>query len=177
MRNKMNKRTIGLIAAALMLVATIGVGSALAYFTTYTTANGKKELSLEFAETDLKEEMGDGVKKLTIKNAENAERCYVRLRALVGDDFKDRIKYLEPSENKKWTVADDGYVYYKNILEPGEVATEIDVLFNLDKLTDSFNIIIIQESTPVQYDAEGNAYADWSVKAEVAESYDVAPLE
>ena len=160
-----------------MLVATIGVGSALAYFTSYTSANGGKEISLDFTKTDLKENMGDGVKKLTITNAENAERCYVRLRALVGDDFKDRIKYLEPSENKNWIVADDSYVYYKNILEPGESTTEIDVLFNLDNLTDSFNIIIIQESTPVQYDAEGNVYADWSVKAEVSESYDVAPLE
>ena len=81
MRNKMNKRTIGLVAAALMLVATIGVGSALAYFTSYTSANGGKEISLDFTKTDLKENMGDGVKKLTITNAENAERCYVRLRA------------------------------------------------------------------------------------------------
>ena len=54
---KMNRKTIGLVAAALMLVATIGVGSALAYFTTYTRAEGGKEITLDFSETEINEKI------------------------------------------------------------------------------------------------------------------------
>jgi hypothetical protein len=40
----------------------------------------------------------------------------------------------------------------------------------LDEVTSSFNVVVVQECTPVMYDTDGNAltaeHADWSMKAE-----------
>lgn len=170
---KMNKRTIGLVAAALMLVATIGVGSALAYFTTYTVANGGKTISLDFTKTKLDEEVIGGQKEIMITNNGTSD-CYVRVKALVGD--KHPVRYSEPVETKdSWILKADGYYEYEKILAPGESTTQINVIFTLENQTESFNVIIVQESTPVLYDKDGNAYADWSVKADVSET--VVPAE
>lgn len=174
MKNKLNKRTIGLVAAALMLVATIGVGSALAYFTTYTLANGGKTISLNFTQTDLEETMDVGVKELVVTNDKESQDCYVRIKAIVSDDYKDYIDYSEPNGASNWTPGADGFYYYKGILAPESSTSQLNVLFELTG-NQTFNIIIVQESTPVLYDADGNAYADWSVKADVSES--VVPVE
>ena len=48
MRNKWNRRTIVLAAAALIMTAGAASGRAMAYFTTYVTAEGGKELQLGF---------------------------------------------------------------------------------------------------------------------------------
>lgn len=47
MKKKLNKKTLCLTAAALTLTAGLSVGSAMAYFTTYVTAQGGQELSLD----------------------------------------------------------------------------------------------------------------------------------
>ena len=169
---KMNNRTIGLVAAALVLVACIGVGSALAYFTTYTVAEGGMNIVLNFSDSEIEEKVIDGQKQIALKNTGDTE-AYVRIKALVGDDHP--VVYSEPSEtNGSWKVNADGYYYYEAILAPGESTTQINVGFSLEG-KESFNVIIVEESTPVLYDENGNAYADWSVKADIAQS--VVPVE
>ena len=32
---------------------------------------------------------------------------------------------------------------------------------------EAFNVIVVQECTPVLYDENGNAYADWNANAEI----------
>ena len=34
---------------------------------------------------------------------------------------------------------------------------------------ESFNVVVVYETTPVQYDAEGNPYADWELVLETEE--------
>ena len=46
MKKKFNKKSLCLAAAALALTAGISVNSAMAYFTTYTTAAGDVTISL-----------------------------------------------------------------------------------------------------------------------------------
>ena len=46
MKKKLNKKTLCLTAAALTLTAGLSVGSAMAYFTTYVTAQGGDEFRL-----------------------------------------------------------------------------------------------------------------------------------
>lgn len=173
MKNKMNKKTIGLVAAALMLVATIGVGSALAYFTTFSVANGGKTLELNFTKSNIDEEIDFDKKIIQIENIGDTA-TYVRIKPLSGD--KHPVAMESEETRGSWKVADDGYYYYKDILQPGDTTSSITFSFSLEG-NESFNVIIVQESTPVLYKADGTPYADWSVKAEISESYDVAPLE
>lgn len=169
---KMNRKTIGLVAAALMLVATIGVGSALAYFTTYTVADGGKELSLNFSESEIHEEIIEKNKVISISNTGDTD-IYVRVKALVGEEHP--VVYAEPENADKWVPGADGFYYYTDILAPGEATSEILVGFTLaSEDAESFNVIIVQESTAVLYDENGNAQkyneVDWNVKADVSQT-------
>ncbi len=179
MKKNMSKKTISLLVVALLLVSSIGVGSALAYFTTYTQAKGGIQLDLEFADTDINETVEPGQKVLSVKNAETAEACFVRIKVIVTEEYTNKLLFSEPENAGKWTPGDGGYYYYSDIVEPnGETSKLVVSLTGISEIAkDDFNVIVIQESTPVLYKADGTPYADWSVKAEVSESYDVAPLE
>lgn len=166
-------RTICLTAAAFVLTAGITVGSAMAYFTTYATAEGGVKLHLGVVKTEIEEDVVNGKKELVLKNTGDFD-CYVRLKALTGDAYKDDITYSEPDEAGKWTpgVASEGYYYYADILEPGESTAQLNVgfVFPEEEEPADFNVIIIQECTPVLYDNDGNPYADWTVKADISQS-------
>lgn len=167
MKNK--KKTIGLTLTALTLVLCLAAGSAMAYFTTYVTAKGSKTITLGATETIPNETVSNEKKEITVQNTGKYD-CYVRIKALTGDAYESSIIYSEPDNAEKWTLGADGYYYYSEIVpaETGETS-QIDVAFTFpsgEELPD-FNIIIIQESTPVLYDANGTPYADWDAKADV----------
>ena len=170
---KKNIKTICLTAAALVLTAGVTVGSAMAYFTTYTEAVGGVTLDLGFTKTEIGEEVVDGKKEIVLLNTGDYD-CYVRLKVLTGDAYKKDIKYSEPDNAGKWTpgTAAEGYYYYADILAPGESTSQLDVSFAFPEgeAPADFNVIIIQESTPVLYDAVGEPYADWNGKADISQS-------
>lgn len=163
--------TICLALAAVALVAVLGVGTAMAYFTTYVLTDGGKALELDFTDTEISEEVIAGQKQIVLTNTGD-QPAYVRIKALVGDAYKDSIVYSEPGNAGNWTPGADGYYYYNDILEPGESTTQLNVSFAFPEgeAPADFNVIIIQESTPVLYDENGNPYADWSVKADIVQS-------
>lgn len=170
MKRKLSKKTIGLTAAALMLTASVGAGSAMAYFTTYAEAKGGVVLDLGFTGTEIEEKVVDGKKQLQLENTGEYD-CYVRLKALTGDAYKDNIMYAEPDGAGKWTPGADGYYYYSDIVAPGGLTSQLDVSFAFPTEEPAdFNIIIVQECTPVLYDEDGNPYADWNKIADVSQS-------
>ena len=170
MKKKQLKKTIGLSAVALVLTAGLAVGTAMAYFTTYATAEGGYTLDLGFTQTIPNEDVVNGKKEITLENIGEFD-CYVRLKALTGDAYKDDIRYSEPAGEGKWTPGADGYYYYSDIVAPGASSSQIDVSFVLSEENPvDFNVIIIQECTPVHYDEDGNPYADWSETADVSQS-------
>ena len=164
-------KTICLAAVVLMLVAGIAVENAMAYFTTYVVAKGGYTVDLGFTRTEIEEEVEYGKKVITLTNTGDYD-CYVRLKALTGDAYKESLLYSEPSGAGKWTPGEEGYYYYSDIVVPEGVTTELEVKFTFPegKEPTNFNVIIIQECTPVLYDAYGNPYADWSVTADVTQS-------
>ena len=171
MKNKWSKKTICLVLTALVLVAGLGVGSAMAYFTTYAMAKGSEAVVLKFGDTEIDEDVVAGQKQIVLKNTGDGA-CYVRLKALTGDKYKDSLVYSEPDNAGKWTPGADGYYYFSDIVVPKGTSTELEVKFAFpaeEEPTD-FNVIIIQECTPVLYDENGNPYADWSVTADVTQS-------
>lgn len=163
MRRRLSKKTICLAAAAITLTGTLAVGSACAYFTTYSEAEGKVVFELGYTKTIPHEEVSDGQKIISIENTGDYD-CYIRVKAYAGAGYG--LSYADGG-SKKWYDGKDGYWYYKDILPVG--ATSETVIVNIPpglledvKEGKDLNVIVIQECTPVQYDDDGDPYADWS---------------
>lgn len=171
MMNKLSKRTICLAAAAVALTGTLAVGSAYAYFTTYSEAKGNVVFQMGETRTEPHEEVKEGKKIVSIENTGDYD-CYIRVKAYAGNNYN--LSYADGGSGK-WYDGGDGYWYYKDILEAG--STSETVLVNIPKelledITDEkdLNVIVIQECTPVQYDDNGEPYADWNVTFEDSRS-------
>ena len=156
----MKKRDIFLAAFAAALVAAAAVDSAWAYFTTYAEAQGGYPISLG-DETRVEEEFSDWTKHVSITSAEGSEPAYVRVKAFSGSQYD-----LVYSDGKgKWTPGDGGYYYYSDIVEGGESTEPLDIkIEGIPEDAEEFNVVVVHESTPVQYDGDGKPYADWTVK-------------
>lgn len=161
---KLNKY-ICLAVVAITLIAGVCVENAMAYFTTYVTAEGQVTMNLGFTETVPNDNVVNKTKTVSVTNNDDFP-CFVRLKVFVGDLFAGDI---EITGGAGWSL-DNGYYVYDNELQPGE--TTNDFVIDLTKAMgyqpteddiDEFNVIVIQESTPVLYTEEGVSYADWSV--------------
>ena len=171
MMSKLSKKTICLAAAAVALTGTLAVGSAYAYFTTYSEAKGNVVFQMGETRTEPHEEVKKGKKIVSIENTGDYD-CYIRVKAYAGNNYN--LSYADGGSGK-WYDGGDGYWYYKDILEAG--STSETVLVNIPKelledITDEkdLNVIVIQECTPVQYDDDGEPYADWNVTFEDSRS-------
>ena len=163
------KSTLCLAAAALLLTMGAGSGRAMAYFTTYALASGGGTLLLGVPTTEINEEVINGTKQVTIRNIGDCD-CYVRVRAFAADAYTVEYRY-----SQNWTSGTDGYFYYGPILTPkdteGSETDRFDVEISAvnqapeedSLLPADFNVIVVQEYTPVLYDEEGNPYADWNL--------------
>ena len=157
MKNNKNLRTICLSLVAMALIVTLNVSNTLAYFTAHTSAKGSVTLNLKFAETMIVERASEaGCKKVAIQNTGTVD-CYVRVKA-----FAVRDCYLTYAESNDWELK-DGYFEYKHILKSGTSTSEISVLFETPSEGVGYNVIVVQESTPVLHDEDGTVKpADWN---------------
>lgn len=171
MKKNRNAGTLVLTAAAVLLLLSLTVRTAMAYFTTYAVAQGGYPIQLGFSETEIEEVVTDK-KEIQIKNVGDYD-CFVRLKALVGNEYKDQLRYSEEGSEGKWTPGADGYYYYSDVLKPGESSSTLTVSFVLPEDTenfDTFNVIIVQECTKVIYQTDGTPTADWDDVAEISHS-------
>lgn len=168
MKKSFNKKNLCLTAAAAVLTASLSVGSAMAYFTTYATADGGVEVNLRPTTVTPGDEVSNWTKHVSVQNTGDIE-CYVRVRAFAGDKYQSGLVYSY--ESGKWTPGADGFYYYSDIVQPGEDTEQIHINFkNVAGEEDTvFNIIVVQECTSVLYDEDGNPYADWNVIADSSE--------
>ena len=162
MKKKFNKKSLCLAAAALALTAGISVNSAMAYFTTYTTAAGDVTISLGSTVTIPEEKVSDWTKHIVIKNTGDYE-CYVRVKVFAGEKCQDGLVY---QGSQKWSPGEEDYYYYSDIVPAGGETEELQVKIDSKDSEEEFNIIVAQECTPVLYDDEGKPYADWNAKQE-----------
>ncbi len=174
MKRKTKKQLI-LAAFALVLIGSVSTKTAMAYFTTYTSAGGRAQISLGFTKTETEDTVSDWTKHIAIENSGEQE-CYARVKVLAGEQFKDRLMYTTEADGWTQNTA-DGYWYYNKILAPQEKTEELLVKLDRGKLSEItqageqkiFNVIVVPEYTAVLYDEAGNPYADWdlSVAGEV----------
>lgn len=168
MRHTVNKKTIALTAAAVTLAAGLQVGNAYSYFTAYNTASGSARIELGTPGPVPEEDFDNWIKTVTVVNNSADTPCYVRLRVVAGDLYAADMTYVY--DDAQWEVR-DGYYYYRNILQPGERAGEFKIHIPAPAAdAKDFNVIVVEDHTPVVYDEEGNPYADWNLKAVPADS-------
>lgn len=147
-------------ALALVLVGTAGLREAMAYFTTYVRAAGGYTVTLGY-ETEIEEDVRDMTKHIVISNTGETD-CYVRVKVFSGSTFD-----IAFSTEGGWSLADDGYWYYDSILPVGGNTSELLAAVTVpEDYTDTFNIVVVQECTPVLYDEAGEPYADWERAAD-----------
>lgn len=151
------------IAASLFISGSQG-GPSGAYFTTYTSAKGGYEIQAG-TETEIHEEIDGLNKHIRIENTGGAD-CFVRVKVFAGS-ITD-ISYS--AESGSWQEGEDGYWYCTAPLTPGELSEElvasIKIPEGMEDMAESFDVIVIQECTPVLYHADSTAYADWNRKIE-----------
>lgn len=164
-------RTGLLTAAAVMLVMSALMGTAWAYFSTYATAKGGITLHMGHEET-VEEDFNSWQKVINITSTKDSRPVYIRARGFCPDyDITYECDNWEQPEGDDW-------VYYQEILPPGETADPLKVQIkdvpsgenSGIQDADSFNVIIVYETTEVQYDESGNQIApenaDWNRKIE-----------
>ena len=155
---KLHKKPLIMAAATLALTGTLAVGSAMAYFTTYSTAGGGVKMNMGFTETVPKEDVDENGKHITIENTGDYD-CFVRVKAFAPVE----LTYNAP--NGGWTAGDKVYGYYDKVLPAGnKTETELNIKYTFPSVNDKpeeFNIVVIQECTPVLYDENGNPVYDF----------------
>lgn len=159
MKAKFSKRPVILAAAALMLTASLNVDNAKAYFTAHLETSGVVPINLGFTETEIEEDVDKDGKHVVIKNIGGYD-CFVRVKVFSVID----VGY-KPSAG--WEDRGDGYWYYTPVLPAGGRTEELLVTFKYpvnteENKTEEFDIIVVQECTPVVYDEGGIATADWN---------------
>ncbi len=165
MKKFIKSKTFWLTAAALALVGSISVHEAMAYFTTYVTAKGGYQITLGSSST-IEESFEDMTKHITISNTGSSE-CYVRVKVFCGDMVS--ISYFgtqDEAGTPYWSKnTSDGYWYYKDIVPVGGKTEELQAKISVPAdFEESFDVIVIQECTPVLYQADGTPYADWEME-------------
>lgn len=157
----MRKAKVGMALFASMLVMGMGVGTAWAYFTDSTTAEGSVAVSVE-PTTTITEENEPGKKVIRIRNTGRAVPVYVRARVYAPADLG------ADATGTGWSGSAGEWIRYGEPLPVGEETEPLTVTFGLRHAYDpaenpdgardgdETNVIVVYECVPVQYDAAGN---------------------
>lgn len=156
---RFNKKIV-LFLIAFILVSTLSLKKAMGYFTTYGHAVGGYTMDLGFTDTKIHEDVDKEGKHVVIENIGDYD-CYVRIKVFAADYLE--IKY---DVGKNWEAKEDGYYYYNQVLTPKEKTSTLHIRYTLPNVSEEnkdkeYNIVIIQEFTPVVYDEAGNLKENW----------------
>lgn len=158
----MKRLNILLSGLLLVMILSTSIGTALAYFTANTQAEGAVPITLGDRE-EINENFDNWVKHVTITSDEDSEPVFIRAKVFysVASGLTVSIK----DGNNGWSLGEEGYYYYDKIVKGGGKTDPLDVAIgNIPQDAeegDEFNVVVIYESTPVRYEADGTAYADW----------------
>lgn len=156
---KKNKILCSICAGALAVCLITGAKAerSTAYFTAYDSVNGGKTVA-QVSTTTVTEELVNFTKTVRVENTGDVP-CYARVKFFAGSEIS--FEY----SGDGWNPGGDGYVYYNPEVAAG--ATTGDLIATVvvpEGYEEDFNVIVVQESTPVLYDEAGEPYADWELK-------------
>ena len=150
----MNKKSILIVLAVLLVfIAAAPIQESFAYFTAHDEALGEAVVDLTWS-TDLKEEIKDNEKHITILNTGKTP-VIARVRVFAAE-------YANTTAGSEWISNADGWWYYSEILQPGQSTSELLVSIVGDPSYD-FEIVVVHESSRVVYEDEKLVKPDgWS---------------
>lgn len=166
------KKVAAMSAAALGLVAALTIESSMAYFTTYVSAEGGHVVNMG-TRTEIEEDVSEMTKHITLLNTSDRGDCFVRVKVFYGAGVT--VSYVDVEGNGDWYDGGDGYWYYRPVLPVGQRTSQLDVAIDTTGLVkpgedpvtatefikDKFNVVVVQECTPVLYRENGETYANW----------------
>ena len=150
----MKDRKWMLFILAVVLVLTACIGSAYAYFTSNSAAKGGYVIHISDS-TEIKEEVSDWTKHVTILNKEGGAPVFVRVKAFCASPYE--LEY----DGKNWTIDDDGFYRYAFAVDGGSGTGDVLDIKIKDipedaKPGDDFNIIVVYESVPAVFHEDGS---------------------
>ena len=149
-----------IFGAAALLAGAAALPEAMAYFTTYVSAAGGYRVTLG-SYTEIQEDVSDMTKHIVIQNTGETE-CYVRVKVFGGSLYE-----LSYEAGESWTQGEDGYWYYQQIVPAGGQTSQLNASITVpENSTETFQIVVIQECTPVLYRENGEPYGDWERQAD-----------
>ena len=148
----MNKKKIIVIAASLLLLGSIAVKPALAYFTDSHTAKGAVSVTLGEYKIVPDEEVDGLTKTIYVKNTGDFP-VYARVKVFVGSTHG--LKFEEDKSDDWRYVSSDEFYYYDKILQPTDTSKPLVVTIDpKNETSETFNVIVVEEATLV--DSDGN---------------------
>ena len=164
----MKKRTLILAVLAVVLVLSSGIGSTIAYFTTYSNARGGYVIHLG-GKTEIEEQISDNRKIVQIFNhAETPEDVgqhpvFVRVKAFTDSDGSVSCS----DTSGLWQQGTDGYWYYQKALLAGmdtsakDAVTDPALVFVVTvnrtlKEGEHLDVIVVHESVPAIFKGDGS---------------------
>lgn len=168
----MKKSSVILAALAMVLVLGAGAGSAWAYFTTYVEAEGGYVVNLGDT-TRIQEDVTYLHKAVTITSETTSQPVWIRVKAYYAEG-----ELTIESNTGKWSKGEnDDWWYYADIVKAGETTDVLDITISVPKESsnekipvEDFDVVVIYESTPVEYDDAGKPVpndpklVDWDKK-------------
>lgn len=156
----MKNKKLLLALLAVIMVLSVSIGPALAYFSTYTVAEGKKTVKVVPDTTITEKTRTESQKVLFVTNSGDAP-CFVRATAFAGGGVT-----LGTTGGNGWAAQNsEGYWVYTSVLMPGETTAELEIPISGIPATanegDSLNIAVVYESTTAIW-RNGAYVADWT---------------
>lgn len=162
---------IGAVVGATLGVAMLVGRPALAYFTDQHKASGSLTVRSE-PTVEIEERYIDGAKHIVVGNDDDSDvAVFVRARVFASKDLKLDISW----DGDGWSGPVDGWYEFGESVGVGSETSEFVVAMPqlvvrpatdaFDDLTvgTTYNVVVVYESVPVQYDESGSPYADWSL--------------
>ena len=156
----MRKGIPTLAGVAVALVLATGIKPAWSYFTASTAASGGMTISVE-PTTTVEEKYDNKTKHVTIANTGEVS-VWVRARFYASDQLAVSVSGDGWTQNGDWWV-------YDSQLEPDTTTSALDGSITFPKPEDSedgenYGVVAYYQSTPVQYDENGEALEpDWTL--------------
>ena len=150
-------------ALALLLVLTAKTGISSAYFTTYTETAGSGVIAVK-PDVEIDEQVHNLQKVIHLMNKGNCA-CWGRVKLIYPAGLTCTV-----SGGGHWVASEDGYYVYDAVIPAnGRTADALTVNIAVEDgevIADTFNVIVIEESIPVQYDEQGREIypPDWNLK-------------
>ena len=164
----MKHKTLLLASVAVALVMAMGIAPAWADFTDSSTVTGAMKVNVT-PSTDIREWYQEGVKHVVVSNADDASTAvFVRARVFASGALSTTVS------GASWSGPDgEGWYVYGDAVDPGKETTSLDIAIKFPPVKsateptgavvgDNYNVVVVYEAIPAQYNADGTPIYDWS---------------